>query len=86
MPQVMARSRHIILRHKSKWNEQQKARAKILFGRFPDLEKAYALSLRLVEIFNRKSKPEVARLDLARWYNDVEAFGNDEFNRVLETF
>lgn len=86
MPQVMARSRHIILRHKSKWNDQQKARAKILFGRFPDLEKAYALSLRLVEIFNRKSKPEVARLDLARWYNDVEVFGNDEFNRVLETF
>lgn len=30
-PQIMARSRHIILMHKSKWNVQQQARAEILF-------------------------------------------------------
>lgn len=41
MPQIMARSRHIILKHKSKWNEQQKRRAKILFRQFPRLEQAY---------------------------------------------
>ena len=86
MPQIMARSRHIILRHRSKWNGQQKARAEILFARFPDLEKAYGLFLKLVEIFNKKDVPEVARLNLARWYNDVETFGNNEFNKVLETF
>lgn len=86
MPQIMARSRHIILRHKSKWNEQQKFRAQILFDRFPDLEKAYGLFIRLVEVFNAKSIPAVARLNLARWYNDVVAFGNAEFNKVLETF
>lgn len=86
MPQIMARSRHIILKHKSKWNGQQKARAEILFARFPDLEKAYGLFLKLVEIFNKKDVPAVARLNLARWYNDVEAFGNNEFNKVLETF
>ena len=86
LPQVMARSRHVILMHKSKWNAQQKSRAKILFERFPDLEKAYALFLRLVDIFNEKCKPAVARLSLARWYNEVEAFGNNEFNKVLETF
>lgn len=86
MPQIMARSRHIILKHKSKWNGQQKARAEILFARFPDLEKAYGLLLKLVEIFNKKDVPAVARLNLARWYNDVEAFGNNEFNKVLETF
>lgn len=86
LPQIMARSRHIILKHKSKWNEQQRTRAKILFAKFPDLEQAYGLFLKLVEIFNEKSKPAVARLHLARWYNDVEAFGNNEFNKVLETF
>lgn len=37
-PQIMARSRHIILMHRSKWNEQQQARAKILFQMFPRLE------------------------------------------------
>ncbi len=39
MPQIMAHSRHIILKHKSKWNEQQKIRARILFRIFPDPEK-----------------------------------------------
>jgi hypothetical protein len=39
-----------------------------------------------VDIFNEKISAEVARLNLARWYNEVEAFGNNEFNKVLETF
>ena len=86
MPQIMARSRHIILKHRSKWNGQQKIRARILFTKFPDLEKAYGLFLKLVDIFNEKVSAGVARLNLARWYNEVEAFGNNEFNRVLETF
>ncbi len=86
MPQIMVRSRHIILRHKSKWNDQQRERAAILFEKFPDLEKAYSLYLDLVDIFNEKSIPGVARLNLARWYNRVEEFDNPEFNKVLETF
>lgn len=86
LPQIMARSRHIMLKHKSKWNEQQRIRAKILFAKFPDLETAYGLFLKLVDIFNRKSSAAVARLNLARWYNEVEAFGDNQFNKVLETF
>lgn len=86
LPQIMARSRHVILKHKAKWNGQQKARAKILFSKFPDLEKAYGLFLNLVDIFNARVSPDVARLNLARWYNEIEAFGNNEFNKVLETF
>ena len=33
-PQIMARSRHMILMHKSKWNAQQQTRAEILFQMF----------------------------------------------------
>ena len=84
-PQVIARSRHIILMHKSKWNEQQQARAAILFRMFPKLEKAYNIYLELVDIFNRKSTPGEARLNLARWYNKVEAFGDEGFSKVIET-
>ena len=54
-PQIMARSRHIILMHKSKWNQQQNARAQILFRMFSRLEQAYSIYLELVDIFNRKS-------------------------------
>lgn len=55
-------------------------------SKFPGLEKAYGLYLNLVDIFNKKASPAAARLRLARWYNEVEAFGNNEFNKVLETF
>lgn len=41
MPQIMARSQHVILRHKSKWNGRKRMRARILFTNFPDLEMAY---------------------------------------------
>ena len=85
-PQIMARSRHIILMHKTKWNAQQQTRAAILFRMFPRLEEAYNIYLELVDIFNRKSKPAEARLNLARWYNKVETFGEDGFNKVIETF
>lgn len=35
LPQIMARSRHIILKHRSKWNKQQVERALILFEKSP---------------------------------------------------
>lgn len=85
-PQIMARSKHIILRHKSKWNEQQRARAKILFRMFPCLEQAYNIYLELIDIFNKKSIPSAARLNLARWYNKVEQFNDEGFSKVTETF
>ena len=86
MPQIMARSKHIIMKNSSKWNSQQTQRAKILFEKFPVLEKAYVLSMKLTEIFNKKVKPDVARLDLAQWYKDVEEFDQQCLNKVLETF
>ena len=42
--------------------------------------------MRLTELFNKRSTQAQARLNLARWYNEVEAFGMEEFARVLETF
>ena len=71
LPQIMARSRDIVLKHESKWNGQQKRRVEVLFECFPKLKEAY---------------PDQARLNLARWYNEVETFGENEFARVLETF
>jgi len=85
-PQIMARSRHLILMHKSKWNAQQKARASVLFRLFPKIEQAYNIYLELVDIFNKRTKPSEARLNLARWYNKVEALGDERFSKVIETF
>ena len=74
------------MKHWSKWNEQQKTRAAILFDKFPKLLEGYSLSMKLTDIFNKKSGPDEARLNLARWYNEVEKFDYMEFNKVLDTF
>lgn len=76
----------MLTKHRSKWNGQQAARAAILFEKFPQLEQAYELSMKLTDIFNKRSTPNEARLNLARWCNDVEQFNCQEFNHVLETF
>jgi transposase len=86
MPQIMARSKHIVLKHHSKWNQLQQIRAQILFERYPRLKQAYELALGLTEIFNRRITADSARLILAKWYNKVEEFGETQFNRVMETF
>ena len=86
LPQILSRSKHIILKHWSKWNEQQIARATILFHKFPRLLEGYSLSMKLTNIFNKKSSPDEARLNLAKWYNEVEKFDSMEFNKVLDTF
>ena len=36
--------------------------------------------MKLTDIFNKKSGPDEARLNLARWYNEVEKFDYMEFN------
>lgn len=86
LPQILSRSRHIILKHRSKWNEQQAVRATILFEKFPRLQEGYNLCMKLTEIFNKSSSPDEARLNLAKWYNEVEKFDCAEFSKVLDTF
>lgn len=82
----MARSKHIVLKHFSKWNEQQKIRAQILFDTYPKLKQGYELSMKLNGIFNKRITPDSDRLLLARCYNEVELFGETNLNRVMETF
>lgn len=86
LPQVLARGKHILLKNHSKWNEQQKQRAFVLFEQFPTLKQAYDLSMALTEIFNRRITPDMARLSLAKWYNRVEKFEDKTFNKVIQTF
>ena len=43
--QLLARSRYLLFKAKSKWTESQTARAKILLREFPQLEHAYNLYL-----------------------------------------
>ena len=83
--QLMARSRHLLFKHKSKWNRQQSERAEILFERYPDIEMAYNRYLELIEIYNKNTVKEIAAGKLAHWYNRVEKMGIPHFRTVIET-
>ena len=83
--QLLARSRYIILKHKSKWTDSQKRRAMILFEQYPDIELAYQMALDLTDIYNQKISKGIALTKLARWYDKVEKLDPKFFKTVVET-
>lgn len=85
LKQLLARSRYLLFKHHSKWTPLQKQRAELLFERYPELEKAYQLSLRLGEIFKVCKSKEEAFKKLALWYNDVENSNIDSFRTVSKS-
>ena len=66
--------------------KRQKGRAAILFEEYPDLKKAYGLCHSLRMIFSKNTIKDVARVSMARWYNQVEEAGFKSFNTVAATF
>ncbi|MFC3559114.1 transposase [Pedobacter jamesrossensis] len=60
-------------------------RAELLFGLYPDLERAYKLSQGLSNIFSTSKDRIIAFKKLAIWYNDVEAAGFKSFNTISKT-
>lgn len=83
--QLLARSRHIVMKHHSKWTDSQKRRAAILFREYPAIEEAYGVSMKLTDIFNTKCNKSVALTKLARWYGEVEKLNCKFFNSVTQT-
>ena len=84
--QLLARSRYLLFKPKERWTKSQCERAQILFHLYPDIKRAYKLSYRLFEIYNRQISPEVARTKLAHWFKHVEESGFDSFSTIRRTF
>ena len=83
--QLLARSRYLLFKHFTKWTPNQKNRAEILFSQYPDIQKAYQLSIELYEIYQKTKSKEVAYTKLAIWYKNVEESGFKSFNTVINT-
>lgn len=83
--QLLARSRYVLMKNYTKWTEDQQLRAAILFEEYPDIAAAYEMSMRLTAIYNKHSEKSAARLNLARWCNDLEKLGTKHFNIVKDT-
>ncbi len=67
--QLLARSRYLLFKPEERWTLSQWERAQVLFELYPDIEKAYKLSYKLYQIYNRQISPDIARTKLALWFN-----------------
>lgn len=84
--QLLARSRYLLFKPEERWTLSQWERAQVLFELYPDIEKAYRLSYKLYEIYNRLISPDIARTKLALWFNEIEQSGFDAFSTIKRTF
>lgn len=83
--QLLARSRYLLFKHSRLWTPEQRQRAELLFTRYPDIHKAYQLSLRLGEIYRLSTSKELAFKKLALWYNDVDDAKMPAFKTLAKT-
>ena len=83
--QLLARSRYLLFKSESKWTENQKERAGVLFEKFPDIKLAYNLSQKLSWIYENSSDKTYALSRLARWHEDVRQAGFKTFNTTSKT-
>ena len=85
LKQLLARSRYLLFKHHRLWTREQQLRGELLFSRYPVIQKAYQLSLRLGEVYRVSTCKEQAFKKLALWYNDVEEAGLASFRTLART-
>jgi transposase len=83
--QLLARSRYLLFKAQSQWTPSQWRRAELLFSRYPQIEKAYLLTMQLGNIYYRCKDKKVAYTKLAHWYKNVEEAGFESFNIVARS-
>lgn len=82
--ELLARSRYLLYKYKSDWKDSQKERAIILFEEYPELEKAYELSLEFRTWYKKENVGKDMFLigsQLEQWYKQVEEADIDEIDR-----
>ncbi|MCP3923093.1 MAG: transposase [Desulfobacterales bacterium] len=76
--EILRRSRFLLYQFPEQWSSKQKNRAMVLFSEFPDLEKAYNLSIKFRNWYSKKNigtHKLILEKDLYQWYEDVEKLG-----------
>ena len=83
--QLLARSRYLLFKPKSKWIVQQEQRSNIVFREYPELKKAYELSMMLRSCYEHSDTITVAKEKLHQWYQKVEEKNIDSFITAAES-
>jgi len=85
LKQLLARSRYLLYKPNGKWTKNQQERAKILFEKYPDIEKAYKLCQNLSWIYNQTKDKTSALIRLAKWDEKVRQAAFKSFNSISRT-
>ena len=83
--ELLARSRYLLFKSADKWTPRQKERAHLLFDLYPDLKEAYGLAHGLRMTYSKNSIKDAARLNMARWYNNVRVCNFRSFHVLAAT-
>jgi len=70
--QLLARGRYLLFKPRGKWTPSQAERAGILFANFPEIEKAYDLSMYFRGIFETIAARESGKTKLEKWYLKID--------------
>ena len=82
--QLLARCRYILAKKEANWTSNQKERAKILFERYPDIKKAYHLTLTFRAIYEQTDLLQ-AKQKFITWITNVQNEKIEEFLTVANT-
>lgn len=77
--QLLARSRYLLFKTPGKWTRKQTERAQILFELYPDLQKAYNLTMMFRSIYEKAKSEDQALNMLQKWYEKVYSLGFESF-------
>ena len=83
--QLLARSRYLLFKSHSKWRDQQKERAGILFREYPALKLGYDLSMLFRACYEHSTSIPEASEKLQAWYRKVEEKTMDTFLAAAES-
>ncbi len=72
--QLLARSRYLLFKSQSKWTNSQNIRAKILIEKYPQIEKAYELSMMFRTIYENTQNKNDAETKYLKWKEKVEKY------------
>lgn len=80
--QLLARSRYVLYKKSADWTSGQRQRAKLLFERYPDLQKAYELATELSNVYDKTNDKLYGLTRLAKWHEKVRQLGFKAFNTI----
>ena len=83
--QLLARSRYLLFKPKSRWNDRQLKRSEILFKEYPEIKSVYNLSMMFRGCYEKSKTMQEAKNRLDKWYKKVAKKNIDSFIVAAES-